>query len=91
MNAIIRIIKRVFHFSVKMCIICSCAWPDGDDEKCKKLKSSKAFKNIQSIKNLALLKFVGHPKKGRKVLERKNHSMSAFDPCDIGKDKANKN
>lgn len=39
-NTIIRIIKCVFHFSAKMYIIHYCVWPDSDNEKCEKLKSS---------------------------------------------------
>lgn len=64
MNTITRIIKCVLHFNVKVHIFSYCERPDDNDEKCKKLKSSKSFKNIHSIRNLLLLKFEGHtPKK----------------------------
>lgn len=57
-----------------MCIICYCVWPDRDDEKCKKLKSSKDFQNHSVCQKciILLLKFeVTPPQKERKKREEK--------------------
>ena len=73
-NTIARILKHAFHFSVKRCIICYCVWPDGDDEKCKKLKSSKGIQNHSVCqKCIMLLKFchTPPPQKKRKKREKK--------------------
>lgn len=90
MNTITRIIKCVLHFNVEMHIFSYCEWPDDDDEKCKKLKSSKAFEHIHSVRNLLLLKFAVHvPKKEtRKIIEL---FSVCFDSCWTEKEKTNEN
>lgn len=82
-NIITGIIKCVFHFSAKMCIISYCVWPDGDDEKLRNWRVLRLSKTL-SVKNLLLLKFAGHPptttkQKGRK--EKKNRKKELFNVC----------